>query len=320
MTQLVKHPELRMIGRLMLGNPAGYINLLERCFDDFHQIKQNGEISRVMLYTSEDPIHGQLIYCGMQVSQTDIIPDGMVVWDIHDGVFKAWEQKEDLKSAVWVSSIEYQWVDDSTPGSPCLEFYTMCPASWSIDHQQHKRSFRIDTNCYIGAPVDDEIRLVDYNPDWPMTYLEMEQRLKRLLGSDIALHIVHYGSTSIPGMPAKPIIDILVEIPSFEEARRVAIPTFNRSEIEYWFSDHMRFYIRNKETGVREYHLHMASAGHTIWDGLAFRDYLRTHPEDAHRYAELKYRLADEFGSDRVSYTDAKGAFVREIKRKASGK
>ncbi|MHB1458603.1 MAG: GrpB family protein [Armatimonadota bacterium] len=317
MTELAKHPQLRMIGRLLIDNPTGYISLLKGCFDDFHQIRQDGEISRVMLYTSEDPVHGQLMYFGMQVSQTDDIPDGMVVWDIRDGVFEAWEQIGGRKSAIFQSDIEYRWVDDSTPGSPCLEFDTLCPASWSMADHPHKRRFRIDTNCYIGAPVDDEIHLVDYDPEWQARYSEMEQRLERLLGNDIAMRIEHYGSTSIPGMPAKPVIDILVEIPSFEEARRIAIPAFNSPEIEYWFSDHMRFYVRNRETGMREYHLHMAPAGHAIWDGLAFRDYLRAHAEDAHRYAELKYRLVDEFGSDRLAYTDAKGAFVMEIGEKA---
>jgi GrpB-like predicted nucleotidyltransferase (UPF0157 family) len=260
------------------------------------------------------------MYCGMQVDQADGIMDGMVVWDIHDGRFETWEQKDGQQSAICEGDIEYRWVDDSVPRSPCIEFETSCPAAWSINNHPHERRFRIDTNCYIGAPVDDEIRLVDYNPDWQTKFSEMERKLMRLLGPDIALHIEHYGSTSIPGMPAKPVIDILVEIPSFDETRRVAIPAFNTPEIEYWFSDHMRFYIRNKETGVREYHLHMAPAGHAIWDGLAFRDYLRTHPDDAHRYAELKYRLADEFGSDRVAYTDAKGAFLIETKEKASGR
>jgi len=70
-----------------------------------------------------------------------------------------------------------------------------------------------------------------------------------LLGPGVALRVEHYGSTSIPVCPAKPIIDILVEIPSWEEGRKRAIPVFNSPEIEYWFyNDHMCFILRDKVT------------------------------------------------------------------------
>jgi len=145
----------------------------------------------------------------------------------------------------------------------------------------------------------------------------MKLRLQKLLGPEIALRIEHYGSTAIPGLPAKPIIDILVEIPSWEAARKRAIPAFNSPEIEYWCSDHLRFYVRDKLTGLRTHHLHLAPAGHGIWEGLAFRDYLRAHPREAQSYVELKYQLAELHRTDRGAYTDAKEAFVREITERA---
>ena len=143
--------------------------------------------------------------------------------------------------------------------------------------------------------------------------------LRNIVSPDIALRIEHYGSTAIPGIPAKPVIDILMEVPSFTEARRNLIPLFNKPECEYWWYDeHMVFIIRDRSTGLRTHHIHAAPKGHQVWQGLAFRDYLRTHPEDARRYATLKYKLAESHGNDREAYTDLKADFVNEIPFKAS--
>ena len=75
----------------------------------------------------------------------------------------------------------------------------------------------------------------------------------------------------------------------------------------------MCFIVRDEVTGIRTYHIHLAPAGHRIWEGLAFRDYMRTHSGDAARYVALKLDLAKCYQKDREGYTDAKEAFVREI-------
>jgi GrpB-like predicted nucleotidyltransferase (UPF0157 family) len=109
-----------------------------------------------------------------------------------------------------------------------------------------------------------------------------------------------------------------MEVPSFDKARRILIPLFNKPECEYWWYDgHMLFIVRNESTGVRTHHIHAAPKGHRVWEGLAFRDYLRTHPEDARRYATLKRKLAGSYGNDREAYTGMKADFVREIILKA---
>jgi GrpB-like predicted nucleotidyltransferase (UPF0157 family) len=122
----------------------------------------------------------------------------------------------------------------------------------------------------------------------------------------------------VPGIPAKPIIDILVEIPSFAEAKERALPLLNDVSWEYWWYDnHMVFFKRETPMGKRTHHVHMAPQRHEVWAGLVFRDYIRSHPEAAARYSELKRRLAVEHRADREGYTDAKSAFVRQATARA---
>jgi GrpB-like predicted nucleotidyltransferase (UPF0157 family) len=121
-------------------------------------------------------------------------------------------------------------------------------------------------------------------------------------------------------MPAKPVIDVLVEVPSYDDARRVLIPALNDESWEYWwYTDHMIFIKRDMVTGKRTHHIHIAPPGHRLWEGLAFRDYLIAHPETAGEYAALKQELAALFRTEREKYTDAKTAFIRAITDKARG-
>jgi GrpB-like predicted nucleotidyltransferase (UPF0157 family) len=102
------------------------------------------------------------------------------------------------------------------------------------------------------------------------------------------------------------------------EARRNLISIFNQPECEYWgYHDHILFIIRKEFMGMRTHHIHAAPSGGRFWERIAFRDYLRTHPEDAKRYADLKYKLAGRHAADRETYTNAKTVFVKEITEKA---
>jgi GrpB-like predicted nucleotidyltransferase (UPF0157 family) len=164
----------------------------------------------------------------------------------------------------------------------------------------------------------DAVRIVDYEPQWVLRFQEMEAWLRETLGPETALRIEHYGSTAIPGMPAKPIVDILVEIPSFASARPHAISMLNGPLWEFWrYAGHMVFVKRKDPMGEREYHIHMAPAGHAVWRGIAFRDHLLSHPEDAARYRDLKLALARDIGHDREKYTRMKTELVREITDRA---
>ncbi|MBI5960368.1 MAG: GrpB family protein [Chloroflexi bacterium] len=164
----------------------------------------------------------------------------------------------------------------------------------------------------------DEVILVEHDPAWAQQFEQIAACLRKSLGP-LALRIEHYGSTAIPGIPAKPLIDVLVEIPSFDEARSRLIPLFNRPEWEYWwYKEHMMFIRRTGIGGPRTHHLHIAPKDHPLWEGLIFRDYLRDHPDDAAQYAALKQQLAADFSSDRERYTQAKTDFVQQILAKAA--
>ncbi|MBT6144809.1 MAG: GrpB family protein [Gemmatimonadetes bacterium] len=164
----------------------------------------------------------------------------------------------------------------------------------------------------------DEVELVDHDPSWSQQYAQMADWLRDQLGTDIALRVEHYGSTAIPGLPAKPVIDILVEIPSVTAAKPQVIPCFDDETWDYWWhAGHMVFVRREKLMGQRTHHIHMAPKGHPIWDGLAFRDHLRSHAEERDQYAELKRKLAVAYHHDRERYTQAKTDFVSAVTSRA---
>ena len=183
---------------------------------------------------------------------------------------------------------------------------------------------RKQNNIELGRKYP--ILIVKYDPAWSALYSQEAKFLVDTFGKDMILRTEHFGSTAIPGLASKPSIDILVEIPSFEEAKKIILPVLeNKGYIHLWQSDrspgHMMFvkgygpngYIE----GMQLYHLHMAPADHPIWERRLFRDYLREHKQARKEYEELKYRLAEQFRHDREAYTDGKEEFVNRIMKKA---
>jgi GrpB-like predicted nucleotidyltransferase (UPF0157 family) len=165
-----------------------------------------------------------------------------------------------------------------------------------------------------------------YNPQWESCYQEEAQFLLAQFGPDIILRTEHFGSTAVPGLAAKPVVDILVEIPSFEVAEQTIVPQLEAQAYRYfWVSNsrpgHMMFVKGygpdGYQVGVQRYHLHMAPGDHTLWERLLFRDYLRKYPETARQYADLKARLAERYRHDREAYTGGKTDFVTQVMEKA---
>jgi len=129
-----------------------------------------------------------------------------------------------------------------------------------------------------------------------------------------------YGSTVIPGLLAKPTVDILLEIKSDVDLKYIASRIPNPEYFCQWRDmpdDPLILYKGYTPNGFAEkvYHIHVRYFGD--WDELYFRDYLRVHPEAAFEYAALKRDLMQEFEHNRDGYTDAKGAFIREITERA---
>jgi len=157
------------------------------------------------------------------------------------------------------------------------------------------------------------IEVVDYDPAWPARYDAEAARLREALG-DVAVRIEHVGSTSVPGLAAKPVIDIQLSVASFEPEERFAAPLRRLGYEQYPdpATPEHRIFTLPKGGGPRQVNLHVCEVG-SEWERRhpAFRDRLRGDPVARDEYAALKRRLALEHGNDVESYADAKGEFIR---------
>jgi GrpB-like predicted nucleotidyltransferase (UPF0157 family) len=160
------------------------------------------------------------------------------------------------------------------------------------------------------------VRVVDYDDRWPLLFTEEARRIRGECGT-LPLRLEHVGSTSIPGMCAKPVLDIAAGRPG-EASIADYVAALERAGYEHRGERGLpgREYFRRGEP--RAYHLHLVEEGGPLWrDYIAFRDYLRAHTEVAHELADLKRALAARFAHDRDAYLDAKGPHVLEILRRA---
>ena len=144
-------------------------------------------------------------------------------------------------------------------------------------------------------------------------------KIKNIL-KDILLSIDHIGSTSVPGLAAKPIIDMLPVVTNIKEVDKYNLE-FERLGYECMgeFGIPGRRYFRKGGEEHRTFQIHFFGQNSTydIKRHIAVRDYLRTHKEDADAYGELKKKLAVQFPNDIDGYCDGKDAFVKELQRKA---
>lgn len=187
--------------------------------------------------------------------------------------------------------------------------------------QEHLKLYLGSISWYFPDNTSaDEVYLIPYDPSWPVMASAFVDTFYEEFGADIITRLEHYGSTSIPGMPAKPILDFLVEVSSLQEAiARIVRLTDTKNWEYWWYGDHITLIKRDEITRVRTHHIHITSCNHKIWNNIVFRDRLRSDPVLATEYADLKCRLAAEFKEDREAYTRAKGDFVRKVMRIESG-
>ena len=174
----------------------------------------------------------------------------------------------------------------------------------------------------------DALTIADYDPRWPALYTEERERIVAAIGSWVA-DIQHVGSTAVPGLAAKPIIDIMVAIQREDEMLCCITPLVKSGyECMGEYGIPGRIFFRKltdtpepgqMHAGVaRTHHLHMFPAGHLDWDRhVAFRDYLRSHLDTLRDYETLKRDLASQFPTDMEAYTDAKTDFIRGIEKAA---
>lgn len=161
--------------------------------------------------------------------------------------------------------------------------------------------------------MPDPIVVVPYSSTWPNLFSKLGAVLRQAL-SETALRIDHIGSTAVPGLDAKPIIDVQISVASFEPLDVYRTP-LEREGFVFRVDnpDRTKRYFREKP-GERRTHIHVRRAG--SWSEqltLLFRDYLRTHQADAQQYAEIKYHLAEIYRDNRLAYTDGKAPFIWEV-------
>lgn len=166
-----------------------------------------------------------------------------------------------------------------------------------------------------------EVKVVSYDGEWPKLYQIEVTRLQNVLGHEI-VSAHHIGSTAIPGMSAKPIIDILLEVRGISK-----VDEYNDDMMKLGYRPRgelgipgRRYFSRVEPVEVRTHHIHAYQSGNkSIERHLAFRDYMVVHPKDAREYAQLKMDLAKKFPLDIDGYIKGKESYVDDMEKRAIG-
>jgi GrpB-like predicted nucleotidyltransferase (UPF0157 family) len=164
--------------------------------------------------------------------------------------------------------------------------------------------------------TSDTIAVVSYDESWPQRYERWREAVASSLVG-VVERIEHVGSTSVPGLPAKPIIDVQVSVADLaDEAGYVS--RLERVGLQLRSRDDLHRYFRPFPDRARDVHVHVCATG-SDWeqDHLLFRDYLRSHPDARDKYADVKWAAARRWSDDGIAYTDAKTEAVREIMARA---
>ncbi|MGO9109195.1 MAG: GrpB family protein [Thermoguttaceae bacterium] len=177
----------------------------------------------------------------------------------------------------------------------------------------------------IARVVQEDVVVVPYDAIWPELFRQEKEHLLSCLPVDLIRRIEHFGSTAVPGLSAKPIVDMLVEVTSLDETKWRIVPILESQGYNYfwrptWGDDVPPWYawfIKRDGKGARTHHIHMVQRDFEHWDRLLFRNYLIEHPDAALEYQTLKLRLANAYPNDRVEYTRAKTEFIVRVTEQA---
>lgn len=158
------------------------------------------------------------------------------------------------------------------------------------------------------------VELVDYDSNWKEEYKREEKLLKEVL-KDRIIEIHHIGSTSIEGLKAKPVIDILVVINSFDEINDIEETL---KQYDYENRGHQgvndRYFFAKGPEEARSHYIHFVEPNSkTYYNQIYFKKYLLEHPEYIRKYCELKQELAEKFADERPKYTSGKNEFINNV-------
>jgi GrpB-like predicted nucleotidyltransferase (UPF0157 family) len=145
------------------------------------------------------------------------------------------------------------------------------------------------TPRHVERALSEQVEIVPYDPTWPRLFAEEVARLRAALPAELIGRIEHFGSTAVPGLAAKPIIDMLVEASSMEDVAQRIAPLLQAQGYEFFWRapEHglpgmdYAWFIRRDAAGRRTHHIHFLEAGSSEWERLLFRDYLRANPRRA---------------------------------------
>jgi len=176
----------------------------------------------------------------------------------------------------------------------------------------------------IETLMKERIDVVPYDDQWPLRYAELELKLKRMFPRQLVQRIAHIGSTAVPGLSGKPILDVQVEVSDLDLVQRDVVPVLEAQGYEFiWrptIGERTPFYawfILRNERGERTQHIHFVSPDQASVDRIVFRDYLCRHPEECTLYEALKADLANRFPKDREAYTKGKTDHINSVLLKA---
>ena len=165
-----------------------------------------------------------------------------------------------------------------------------------------------------------KVEVVPHDPQWRDAFEAEAKHVAAALGENVvAIH--HIGSTAIPNIYAKPVVDLLVEVRDIAEVdgRSSLMESLGYEVMGEYGIPGRRYFRKDNREGIRTHHVHAFEAGSAeVSRHLAFRDYMIAHPGDAQRYSELKRKLAAEHPQSPDGYMDGKDGFIKEMDRRAA--
>ena len=165
-----------------------------------------------------------------------------------------------------------------------------------------------------------KVEVVPHNPEWQRAF-ELEAQYVSSSLSDNVIEVYHIGSTSIPGIYAKPILDLMVAVRSIIQVdlHNSAMAAQGYEAMGEYGIPGRRYFRKDNAAGIRTHHVHVFEAGSDhIQRHLAFRDYMRAHPDEAQAYSDLKRQLAKAHPTDIEAYMDGKDGFIQAMDIKAA--
>ena len=164
------------------------------------------------------------------------------------------------------------------------------------------------------------VKVVPYRKEWAREFEKEKARIFQICGDKIVA-VEHIGSTSVPGLAAKPIIDIAIGVRRLEDAEQLLRPLRKIGYQFYKKFQRQRLFVAKGPDENRTHYLHVMRYKGAKWNAdQLFRNYLRSHPKEVKRYIQLKTKLAREHSNNRQAYSDGKDIFIKSIIKKARKK